>query len=116
MAAVSLLDTEVYTVSEAARVLRVPVPTVKWWLEGRQESDEGQGYVPVSRVAPTGSTAVTWGEFVEAGYLREYRRRHGVALQHLREVIDALRFEFGVPYPLAHFKPFVGRVGAWSGG
>jgi hypothetical protein len=50
---------------------------------------------------------VTWGEFVEAGYLREYRRRHGVALQHLREVIHALRLEFGVPYPLAHFKPFI---------
>lgn len=108
MAAVSVLDTELYAVPEAARLLRVPASTLKWWLEGREAGDEDAGYAPVIRVEPTGSASVTWGEFVEAGYLREYRRRHRVPLQHLRQVIDALRSEFGVPYPLAHFKPFVG--------
>lgn len=108
MAVVSVLDIELYAVSEAARLLGVPASTLKWWLEGREAGDDGAGYAPVIRVEPTGSTAVTWGEFVEAGYLREYRRRHRVSLQHLRQVIDALRSEFGVPYPLAHFMPFVG--------
>jgi len=108
MPSVGVLDTELYTVSEAARLLRVPASTLMWWLEGREAGDDGSGYAPVIRVEPTGSTAVTWGEFVEAGYLREYRRRHQVSLQHLRQVIDALRAEFEVPYPLAHFKPFVG--------
>jgi uncharacterized protein (DUF433 family) len=49
---------------------------------------------------------VTWGEFVESGYLREYRGRD-VPLRELRQFVDALRREFGVPYPLAHFRPFV---------
>lgn len=108
MTSVSVLDTELYMVSEAARLLRVPVSTLKWWLEGREAGGATVGYPPVIRPGPTGSTTVTWGEFVEAGYLREYRRRHRVPLQHLRQVIDALRGEFGVPYPLAHFKPLVG--------
>jgi uncharacterized protein (DUF433 family) len=50
---------------------------------------------------------VTWGEIVEARYLRAYRTRR-VPMQQLRPVIAALRDKFGVPYPLAHFKPFIG--------
>lgn len=105
---VAVLDRELYTVAEAARLLRVPASTLKWWLEGRESSRRSPAYPPVVRPEPSGSNHVTWGEYVEAGYLREYRRRHEVSLQHLRGVIDALRAEFGVPYPLAHFKPFVG--------
>ncbi len=44
---------------------------------------------------------------MEARYLRDYRDRN-VSMQQLRPVIGALRREFGVPYPLAHFNPFVG--------
>jgi uncharacterized protein (DUF433 family) len=50
---------------------------------------------------------VTWGEFVEAGYLREYRIKHAISLQRLRPAIIALREQFGVLYPLAHAKPYV---------
>jgi uncharacterized protein (DUF433 family) len=49
---------------------------------------------------------VTWGEFVELGYLREYRRK-GVPLQRLRPVISELRRELDTPYPLATAKPYV---------
>ncbi len=97
---VEVLSRELYTVAEAARLLRIPPSTLRWWLEGREE------YPPVIRPEPTGSGLVTWGEFVEAGFLREYRRSR--SLQRLRPVIDKLREEFGVPYPLAHLKPFVG--------
>lgn len=45
-------------------------------------------------------------EFVEAGFLREYRAKR-VSLQHLRPVIDEMRQEFEVQYPLAHLKPLV---------
>jgi hypothetical protein len=48
---------------------------------------------------------VTWGEFVEAGYLREYRAKQ-VTLQYLRPVIAILREELGVRYPLATLKPY----------
>lgn len=97
---IEVLDRELYTIAEASRLLRVPASTLRWWLEGRDQ------YPPVIRPEPTGSGAVTWGEFVEAGFLHEYRKSR--SLQRLRPVIDKLRDGFGVPYPLAHFKPFVG--------
>ena len=59
------------------------------------------------RAERTGSTDVTWAEFVEAGYLREYRVERAVSLQKLRRFIDLARATWGVPYPLAHFKPVV---------
>ena len=97
---VEVLHRELYTIGEAARLLRVPPSTLRWWLEGRDE------YPPVIRQEPTGSGTVSWGEFVEAGFLREYRKAR--SLQRLRPVIDKLRESFNVPYPLAHLKPFVG--------
>jgi len=102
----NVLDREMFSEAEAARLLRVPQSTLHWWLDGgvyRRRS-----YRPVIRVEPTGERSVTWAEFVEAGLLREYRRTHGVALSELRAVIDRLREEYETPYPLAHHRPYVG--------
>lgn len=74
------------------------------WLDGYVR--RAVRYPPVIRPEPTGDHIVTWGEFVELGYLREYRRK-GVPLQRLRPVIDELGREFSTPYPLAVAKPFV---------
>lgn len=103
----TLLDREVYEESLAAQLLGVAPSTLHWWLDGRTEPD-GHQYDPVLRVEPTGSRIVTWGEFVEARYVKEYRRKHGVKLQRLREFISYMRRELAVPYPLAHARPWVG--------
>ena len=100
----TVLDREMFSEAEAARLLRVAQSTLHWWLDG----DQNRNYRPVIRIEPTGGRSVTWAEFVEAGLLREYRRTHGVALPELRTVIDRLRDEYGSPYPLAHHRPFVG--------
>jgi uncharacterized protein (DUF433 family) len=100
---VTILEREMYTEAAAARLLRVAPSTLHWWLEGRPPR-----YRPVIRPEPTGSRHVTWAEFVEAGLLRSYRREHDVPLRELREFIDRLREEFGVPYPLADRRPYVG--------
>ena len=71
MAEVALLGREMFTVAEAARLLEMSPATLLWWLEGRSQT--AKTYPPVLRPEPTGSHVVTWGEFVEAGYLREYR-------------------------------------------
>ena len=65
----------------------------------------GVQYPPVIREHTTGNDIVTWGEFVELGYLREYRRQ-GVPLQRLRPVIDELRERLDTPYPLATAQPY----------
>lgn len=102
-AAVLVLDQQLYSIGEAARLLAVAPRTLRNWLEGYRV--RGVDYPPVIRPEPSGSDAVTWAEFIEAGLLREYRTR--VPLRRLRPVIDVLRAEYRVPYPLAHYKPFV---------
>ena len=98
------LEMELFAVREAARLLTLQTITLKRWLEGGKVS--GTFYPPVIRPEPTGSDVVTWGEFVEAGLLREYRRKD-IPLQRMRPLIDQLRAESGTVYPLAKFRPWV---------
>jgi uncharacterized protein (DUF433 family) len=104
--AVELLDRDVYAIGEAARLLGLHPSTARRWLDGFEQ--RGTRYRPVVRVEPTGSEIVTWGEFVELGYLREYRSKD-ISLQKLRPAVDRLREELDVIYPLAHARPYVDR-------
>jgi uncharacterized protein (DUF433 family) len=100
---VALLDAPLMPAREAARQLQIPPATLSHWLEGGTR--RGRFYEPVLRPEPTGDLVMTWGEFVEARYLRSYRAQ--TSMQRLRPFIKVMREEFEVPYPLAHFRPFV---------
>jgi uncharacterized protein (DUF433 family) len=102
----TLLNQPLYDEVLAASVLDMSRSTLHWWLEGGERN--GRHYDPVLRPHPTGSKEVTWGELVEARYLRAYRRELGVKLGSLRAFIGYLRESLGVPYPLAHARPWVG--------
>jgi uncharacterized protein (DUF433 family) len=103
MGELHLLGQPVMAAPEAARQLGIPVSTLKHWLEGE---DRGQRhYPPVLRSELLGHFDMTWGEVVEAQYLRAYRSK--VSMQRLRPFLQAMRQEFGVPYPLAHFRPYL---------
>ncbi len=104
MSSVTTLERAVYGVGQASSLLGLRQDKVRGWLDGYERG--GVQYAPVIREASTGSDLVTWGEFVELGYLREYRRAR-VSLQHIRPVIERLRQEFGVRYPLAHAQPLI---------
>lgn len=104
MNALSILERPVYGVAEAADLLGLRAARARAWLDGYDRS--GKLYPPVIREVHTGDDLVTWGEFVELGYLREYRRK-GVPLQRLRPVIEELRREFHTPYPLATARPYI---------
>lgn len=95
-----------FSEAEAARCLQVAQRTLHYWLEGGSRG--ARSYDPIIRPEPNGSRLVTWGEFVEAGLLRQYRRQHQVPMAELRAVIERLRGHLEVPYPLAYFRPFVG--------
>lgn len=103
---VEILDRPVYSEADAADILSVPRSTLHRWLEGR--SDNGRTSPPVLRPEPSGSASLTWGEFIEAALLRQYRRKLDVRLDEIRQFVSQLRDERGVPYPLAHYKPWVG--------
>ncbi len=100
----SILERPVYGISEAAGLLGLRPDRARAWVDGYER--RGFFYAPVIREERTGDDVLTWGEFVELGYLREYRRK-GVPLQRLRPVIDELRLEFNTPYPLATAKPYL---------
>jgi len=103
---VKVLEREMYSEAEAARLLGVAQNTLNYWLEGVER--RGKIYKPIIRVEPRGGRVpVTWAEFVEAGWLREYRQSHGVPMAELRAFIDAVRGRSNVAYPLAHYRPFV---------
>ena len=104
MGSVSALERPVYGMGQAAALLGLRTDKVRGWLDGYGR--DTVAYPPVIREVATGSDEVTWGEFVELGYLREYRRAR-VSLQHIRPVIDRLRDQYGVRYPLASARPFV---------
>jgi uncharacterized protein (DUF433 family) len=101
----NVLDREMFSEAEAAWLLRVPQSTLNYWLEGGVR--RGKTYKPIIRPQPRGGrSSVTWAEFIEAGLLRLYRRRHKIPMAELRAFIDLLREQFDVPYPLAHERPF----------
>jgi uncharacterized protein (DUF433 family) len=103
----TLLEREMYSEGEAARLLRVPPSTLHYWLEG--EGGRSKSHAPVIRPERRGRGAsVTWAEFVEAGLLREYRIKQ-VHMSTLRKFIELLREEFGVPYPLADQRPWIDK-------
>ena len=104
MRSVSILERPTYEIGSAADVLRISRYQLRAWLDGYERG--GKQHPPVIRPESTGDDIVTWGEFVELGYLREYRKE-GVPLQRLRPVISRLREELQTPYPLATAKPYV---------
>lgn len=100
---ISLLARPTYSLTEAARLLCIPPARLRWWLEGAVRGEKR--YPPVLRSEPTGDSRVSWGEFIEAAYLREYRRH--LPLQRLRPLREVLSREFDTPYPFAISKPLI---------
>ncbi|HEX5345943.1 MAG TPA: hypothetical protein VFW64_02400 [Pseudonocardiaceae bacterium] len=100
---VTYLEVPVMALGEAAHQLGIPTSTLKHWLDGHHVGE--RFYPPVLRPEPSPGADLTWGEMVEADYLRAYRSK-GVSLQRLRPFIAECRERFGLRYPLAHLRPF----------
>lgn len=109
----ALLDRPIYQVNEAARLLGLPDKTLRRWLDGDRRFDHV--IVPLIRDAPTGSWDVTWGEFVEAGFLSGYRYKQ-LPMERLRPLIRDLRERLQTKYPLAEARPLYsdGRELLWQ--
>ena len=108
-----LLDKPIYQVNEAARLLGLPHKTLRRWLDGDRRFD--QLIEPLIREAPTGSWNLTWGEFIEAGFLSGFRYKQ-LPMERLRPLIRDLRRTLGAKYPLAEARPLYsdGRELLWE--
>ena len=100
----SILDRPMYGMSQVDRLLSLRSGTAVRWIDGYTRS--GHQYPPIVRPQRTRSQIATWGEFVETRLLSEYRNL-GVPMIRLREVVQRLRTELQLDYPLANVKPFV---------
>ncbi len=94
---VDLLARPIYAPTQVDSLLGLRPGTAWRWIDGYTRR---RTYPPVIREQSTGSERITWGEFVETRLLAEYRNS-GVPMIKMRPVVDALRQELGVPYPLA---------------
>jgi uncharacterized protein (DUF433 family) len=98
-----LLERPTYAFPEVDDLLRLSPGTARRWIDGYER--HGRAYDPVVRIEPTGDEIATWGEFVEARLLAEYRGA-GVSMQRLRPAVMRLREEYG-PFPLARAEPLL---------
>lgn len=99
-----LLERPTYAMRDVDQLLRLPYGTARRWIDGY--TVQGRTYSPVVRMEATGDDVVTWGEFVEARLLAEYRRG-GALMINMRRSVERLRLELGAKYPLAHAHTWI---------
>ena len=104
MGEAALLDRPSYLFWEVDRLVGLPAGTARRWINGYQRS--GKRYAPILREQPSSDEWVTWGEFVEARILAEFRDQR-VPTTKLRAAVDRLRYEYQVAYPLALMRPYL---------
>jgi uncharacterized protein (DUF433 family) len=83
-----------YTVAEASRYLRLPVPTLRHWSFGLGK------VAPVFRLDDPNRQYLSFMNLVEAHVLAGIRRKHGVGLQQIRRALDYVQKRCGVERPL----------------
>jgi hypothetical protein len=105
---IHLQDRPVYGFGQVDHILGLKASTSQRWIDGYQRA--GRTYPPVIRPERTGDEIVTWGEFIEARLLSEYRDE-GVPLVRMRPAVERLREELNTPYPLTSAKMWLAVEG-----
>jgi uncharacterized protein (DUF433 family) len=92
-----------YSVSEAARYLRIPSPTVRSWILGRDYPKQaGRGrFAPVIRIPDDPSHRLSFRNLIELAALRSLRTEHEFKISAVREALDYSFRELGVADLLA---------------
>lgn len=99
----SALGIGLYSMAEAARLLKTPRRTISRWVEGYVEPLRSgtKEYAPI--IARGEESALTFGDLVELMYVKGFRDAE-VPLDLLRQVAAKYRAEWATPYPFATKK------------
>lgn len=92
-----------YTIAEAGRYLKIPGPTVRSWVMGRdypKQSGKGR-FAPVIVVPDDPSHQLSFRNLIELAALRALRTEHEFKLSAVREALDYARRELNVTDLLA---------------
>jgi len=98
----------VYGFGQVDRILGLRAGTSQRWIDGYRRG--AKSYPPVIRTEQTGVETVTWGEFIEARLLAEYRDE-GASLVKMRPAVERLRDELNTQYPLASAQTWLAVEG-----
>jgi uncharacterized protein (DUF433 family) len=92
-----------YTVAEAARYLRIPLPTVRSWVIGRDYPRQSgtARFRPVVVTPKDPSHRLSFRNLVELAALRAMRTEHGLKLSAVREALQFAEKKLGAEAPLA---------------
>lgn len=87
-----------YTISEAARYLRLPAATLRSWVLGREyPTAEGSGqFPPLIHPASRQPPLLSFSNLIEAHVLRALRTEHGVPVKALRSSLAYAEDSLGV--------------------
>lgn len=105
---IHLQDRPVYGFGQVDHILGLKAGTSQRWIDGYQRT--GKTYPPVIRPERTGDEIVTWGEFIEARLLAQYRDE-GALVAKMRPAVEKLREELNTLYPLASAKTWLSVEG-----
>jgi uncharacterized protein (DUF433 family) len=83
-----------YTLADAARYLRLPYGTLRYWVRGKGP------HAPV--IASDAPDYLSFRNLVEAHVLRGLRRRKDFSLPEIRRIVTGLARELHVERPLCH--------------
>ncbi|KAM3093297.1 DUF433 domain-containing protein [Phormidesmis sp. 146-35] len=94
-----------YSISDAARYLRIPTGTIRSWTVGRRyNTTEGsKQFAPLIAVRHARNPILlSFTNLIEVHVLRAIRRDHKIQLDKVRTALDFISEQFQVSHPLAH--------------
>lgn len=97
-----IYNTPAYSVTDAARYLRIPVGTLRSWLKGRScPTKKGQqAFEPLIQRPDPALPQLSFTNLVEAHVLRIIRETHQVKLDKVRNALDYMGQQFDTAHPL----------------
>jgi uncharacterized protein (DUF433 family) len=96
-------DIPTYSISDAARYLRIPVGTVRSWTIGRHYpiSNGSSFFRPLIPIRDLKPRLLSFTNLVEVHVLRAIRKHHQIDLGNVRTALDFIDQQFQASHPLA---------------
>ena len=101
-----IYDVPAYSVSDAARYLHIPLPTLRSWLQGRTYKTKAgkRTCEPIIQRPSADLAQLSFTNLVEAHVLRILRETHQIKLDKVRIALDYMSRELDSQHPLAEKK------------
>lgn len=96
-------DIPIYSISDAARYLRIPVGTIRSWTVGRHypTANGSNFFKPLITIRNLKPRLLSFTSLVEIHILRAIRKHHQIQLDKVRSALDFIDERFQVSHPLA---------------